>query len=118
MRSVNEAWRGPRRRLVLSAVLTVAVVAQTAVLVVHQQQIDELRGRRIDLQGNGTLRGPSGSPGPSGPSGPAGPTGPTGRPGRNGEDGDRGRWGHIGRRGKDGRRGQVIGGSWRDETDQ
>lgn len=108
MRSLNGAFGSPRRRLVLGAVLTVTVVAQSAVLVAHQQQIDELRARRIDLQGNGVEHGPPGPPGPSGPSGPDGPTGPTGRAGRDGKDGHHGRRGHNGRRGKNGKNGQVI----------
>ncbi|MFD8419817.1 hypothetical protein [Streptomyces sp. NPDC059466] len=108
MRSVNEAWHSPRRRLVLGAVLTVAVVAQSAVLVAHQQEIDELRARRIELQGDGIEQGPPGPPGPSGPSGPAGPTGPTGKPGRYGKDGHHGRRGHNGRRGENGKNGQVL----------
>lgn len=108
MRSVKEAWHSPRRRLLLSAVLTVAVVAQLAVIVAHQQRIDELRARRIELQSDGTLHGPSGPPGPSGPSGPPGPTGPTGKPGWHGKDGRHGGRGHNGRRGENGRNGHVI----------
>lgn len=105
MRSVNEVLRSPRRRLVLGAVLAVALVAQSAALIAHQQQLDELHARRIELQGGGTVQGPPGPPGPSGPSGPAGPTGPTGKPGRHGHHGRRG---HPGRRGKNGRNGRVI----------
>lgn len=108
MSSVVEALRSPRRRLVLGAVLTVVFVAQSALLVVHQQQLDEIQGNRIDLQGNGVLYGPSGSPGPSGPSGRPGPTGPRGVTGRHGKDGHRGRRGHNGRRGRNGMNGRVI----------
>lgn len=119
MRGVNEALPSPRRRPVLGAVLSVVVVAQSAVLVAHQQQIDELRARRIDLQANGIEHGPPGPPGPSGPSGPPGPAGPTGRAGRDGRDGHHGRRGHDGRRGKDGEDGQVIvAGPSPDGTDQ
>ncbi|MER5548790.1 hypothetical protein ACWDBD_05030 [Streptomyces sp. NPDC001118] len=97
--------RSPRRPLVLGAVLTVALVAQSVALVAHQQQIDRLQARRVSLQGQEVLPGP---PGPSGPSGAAGPTGPRGRPGHHGEDGHHGRRGHNGRRGHDGRNGHVI----------
>ncbi|MGW2644161.1 hypothetical protein ACWC2T_04405 [Streptomyces sp. NPDC001393] len=97
MNSENEARRGPRRRLVLGAVLTVLLAAQAAALIGHQQRLDELQARRIDLQGNGT------TPGLVGPSGPSGPPGPTGRPGRHGHDG---RPGHPGRRGRPGPRGR------------
>ncbi|MFJ9348290.1 hypothetical protein [Streptomyces sp. NPDC101237] len=105
---IKEAWRSPRRRLVLGAALAVLLVAQTAVLVAHQQQLDELRERRIGLQGSAAHQGLPGPPGPSGPSGEAGPTGPTGVPGRPGSDGDHGRQGHDGRRGRHGRNGVVI----------
>ncbi|GAA3481911.1 hypothetical protein GCM10018966_064430 [Streptomyces yanii] len=108
VRSVKEALRSPRRRHVLGAALTVTLVAQTAVLVDHQQQIDELQARRIALQGNGIRQGPPGPPGPPGPSGPPGPTGPTGAPGWQGKDGYHGERGHNGRRGRDGRNGVVI----------
>ncbi|MER6573278.1 hypothetical protein ABT288_45845 [Streptomyces sp. NPDC001093] len=105
MNSVNEALRGPRRRLVLGAVLTVLLVAQSAALVGHQQRLDELQSRGIDLQGTGIK---SGLVGPSGPSGPPGPTGPTGRPGRRGHDGRPGRRGRPGLRGRNGNPGRVI----------
>lgn len=108
MNSVNEALRGPRRRLVLGAVLTVLLIAQSAAIVGHQQRLDELQARRIDLQGNGIRHDPLGSPGPSGPSGPPGPTGPTGRPGHHGRPGHPGRRGRPGLRGRNGRPGQVI----------
>ncbi|MFF3916657.1 hypothetical protein ACFYZB_24840 [Streptomyces sp. NPDC001852] len=105
MNSENEARRGPRRRLVLGAVLTVLLAAQAAALIGHQQRLDELQARRIDLQGNGITPG---LVGPSGPSGPPGPTGPTGRPGRHGHDGHPGRRGRRGPRGRDGAPGRVI----------
>lgn len=108
MRIVNEAWRGPQRRLLLGALLTIAIVAQSAAIVAHQQQLDAIQSRRIDLQGGGVTQGPSGPPGPSGPSGAAGPTGPPGRTGLHGKDGHPGRWGHNGRRGHNGRNGRVI----------
>ncbi|MFF4686468.1 hypothetical protein [Streptomyces sp. NPDC001307] len=108
MRNVNEALRGPQRRLLLGALLTIALAAQSAAIVVHQQQLDTIRSRRIDLQGDGVKQGPPGPPGPSGPSGAAGPTGPPGKTGRHGKDGRPGRPGHNGRRGHNGRNGQVI----------
>ncbi|MEV6055294.1 hypothetical protein [Streptomyces sp. NPDC052107] len=108
MRSVNEALRGPQRRLLLGALLTIALAAQSAALVAHQQQLDAIQSRRIDLQGDGVKQGPPGPPGPSGPSGEAGPAGPRGPTGRHGQDGHPGRWGRNGRRGHDGRDGQVI----------
>ncbi|MFF4897867.1 hypothetical protein [Streptomyces sp. NPDC001068] len=105
---MKEAWDGPQRRLVVGAVLTFVLVAESTALVAHQQQLDELQARRVALQGNAVHEGPPGPPGPSGPSGPPGPTGPTGVPGRHGEDGDYGRRGHDGRRGRHGRNGVVI----------
>ncbi|MDQ0994245.1 hypothetical protein [Streptomyces sp. V3I7] len=108
MRSVKEAWRSPRRRHVLGAVLTIALVAETAVLVAHQQELDDMQMQRVSLQDGGVGQGPPGPPGPSGPSGKPGPTGPTGVPGEDGDDGDDGRRGHNGRRGRDGRDGRVI----------
>ncbi|RPE37260.1 collagen triple helix repeat protein [Streptomyces sp. Ag109_O5-1] len=108
MRNVKEVWRSQQRRLALGAALTVTFVAQAAVLVAHQQQIDELQARRIAIQGNGIRQGLPGPPGPSGPSGAPGPTGPTGLPGREGREGDQGERGHNGRRGRNGRNGVVI----------
>lgn len=108
MRIVGEMWQSPRRRLVISALLISIVVAQSAVTVAHQEQIDEIRERRIEFQGNGTELGPPGPPGPSGPSGPPGATGPTGRAGLRGKDGHHGKRGHHGRKEKNGRNGRVI----------
>lgn len=108
MRSVKEALRNPRRRLVLGAALTVALVAQASVLVAHQQQLDELQVQRVNVQEDGMEQGPPGPPGPSGPAGPPGAIGPTGLPGRDGDDGDDGDDGHRGRRGHNGRNGRVI----------
>ncbi|MEU6771774.1 hypothetical protein [Streptomyces sp. NPDC046759] len=108
MSSVKDALRNPQRRHVLGAVLTIAFIAQSAALVVHQNQIDALQARRIVLQANGTERGPSGPPGPPGPSGTPGPTGPRGPVGRTGRHGHRGRHGHPGRRGKNGENGRTI----------
>jgi collagen triple helix repeat protein len=88
---------------VLGASLIVALVAQSAALVAHQMQIDDLRAQHIDLQAHLVE---SVSPGPSGPSGPPGPTGPTGPPGKDGKRGRDGRRGHKGERGHRGRRGK------------
>lgn len=102
MRSVNEALRSPRRPFVLGAVLTVALVAQSAALVAQQMQIDGLQTQPIDLQEH--LE--PGPPGPSGPSGPPGADGAIGPPGKDGTDGQDGRDGRDGRDGKDGQNGK------------
>lgn len=108
MGSMKEAWSSPQRRLALGAALTIMLVAQTVVIVAHQQQLDVLQARRIALQGNSIRQGLPGPPGPSGPSGPAGPTGPTGVPGWNGHNGRHGEPGRDGRTGRHGRNGRVI----------
>ncbi|MFC8258486.1 hypothetical protein ACFUNF_12870 [Streptomyces sp. NPDC057291] len=105
MSSVNETPRRPWRPLVLGAVLISVLVAQSAALVAHQMQIDDLQTQHIDLQAHRvepSSSGPSGAPGPGGPSGPPGKDG---KPGRNGEDGHIGRYGHQGRKGRDGQDG-------------
>jgi hypothetical protein len=107
----------PWRPLVLGAALTTALVAQSAALVVHQMQIDDMRTQNIDLQGYNADSGPSGPPGPPGPAGPRGPSGPPGKDGRPGREGRHGingrdgRDGHNGRRGhkgKKGKNGEVV----------
>ncbi|MER6977362.1 hypothetical protein [Streptomyces carpinensis] len=91
-----EVLRGPRRPLVLGAVLTIALVAQSAALIAQQMQIDSLRTQPIDLQGHL-------EPGPPGPSGPEGPVGPPGKDGKDGQDGQDGKDGHDGKDGQDGK---------------
>ncbi|MGX1543096.1 hypothetical protein [Streptomyces adustus] len=78
--------------------LTIALVAQSALIVAQQMQIDDLRMQPIDVQ-------ESIAPGPSGPSGPPGPTGPAGAIGPPGKDGKDGRDGKDGANGKDGKDG-------------
>ncbi|MEV6111222.1 hypothetical protein AB0L59_01580 [Streptomyces sp. NPDC052109] len=95
-----DALRSPRRPHVLAAVLTVALVAQSAVLISQQMQIDDLQVQPIDLQQK-VEPGPSGPSGPAGPRGPAGPIGPQGKDGQDGQDGQNGRDGKDGKDGKD-----------------
>ncbi|MER5957223.1 hypothetical protein ACFC18_47815 [Streptomyces sp. NPDC056121] len=102
MRSVIEALRSPRRPLVLGAVVTVALAAQSALLVAQQLQIDDLRMQPVDVQAN-VEPGPSGPSGPPGPTGPGGPIGPPGKDGTNGKDGKDGTNGKDGTSGKDGK---------------
>lgn len=102
MRSVIEVLRSPRRPLVLGAVLTVALAAQSALLVAQQVQIDDLRMQPVDLQAS-VKPGPSGPSGPPGPSGPVGPIGPAGKDGTDGKDGKEGTNGKDGTAGKDGK---------------
>ncbi|MER5548789.1 hypothetical protein ACWDBD_05025 [Streptomyces sp. NPDC001118] len=102
MRNVIEALRNPRRPLVLGAVLTVALVVQSAVLLAQQGQIDDLQTQPVDSQGH-LLTGPPGPSGPPGPRGPAGPIGPAGHDGKDGKDGKDGQDGHDGKDGKDGK---------------
>lgn len=97
-----EVLRNPRRPFVLGAVLTVALVAQSAALVAQQMQIDTLRTQPVGLQ----ERLEPGPRGPSGPSGPPGPGGPIGPPGKDGTNGKDGRDGKDGNDGKDGQNGQ------------
>lgn len=102
MKSVIEALRSPRRPLVLGAVLTVALVAQSAALIAQQMQIDNLQTQPIDLQER-LQPGPPGPSGPSGPPGPPGPIGPPGKDGTNGKEGKDGKDGHDGKDGTDGK---------------
>ncbi|MFF1593004.1 hypothetical protein ACFVY0_33525 [Streptomyces sp. NPDC058286] len=97
-----EALRSPRRPLVLGAVVTVALAAQSALLVAQQVQIDDLRMQPVDVQAN-VEPGPSGPSGPPGPTGPGGPIGPAGKDGTNGKDGKDGTNGKEGTNGKDGK---------------
>ncbi|MET7516924.1 hypothetical protein ABZS88_26230 [Streptomyces sp. NPDC005480] len=97
-----EVLRGPRRPLVLGAVLTVALAAQSALLVAQQMQIDDLRMQPVDVKAN-VEPGPSGPSGPPGPPGPGGPIGPPGVDGTNGKDGKDGTDGTDGSSGKDGK---------------
>ncbi|MFI9777375.1 hypothetical protein ACIHCV_22105 [Streptomyces sp. NPDC051956] len=97
-----EALRSPRRPLVLGAVLTVALAAQSALLVAQQMQIDDLRMEPVDLQAS-VKPGPSGPSGPPGPTGPVGPIGPAGKDGTDGKDGKEGTNGKDGTSGKDGK---------------
>ncbi|MFK0152028.1 hypothetical protein ACIQVL_04745 [Streptomyces sp. NPDC090499] len=102
--------RRPWRPLVLGAALGTALVAQSAALVVHQLQIDDMWTQNTDLQSYYSDPGPSGPPGPSGapgPHGPSGPPGKNGRPGRHGRDGFDGRDGHDGHDGRRGHRGRT-----------
>lgn len=102
MRSVIEALRSPRRPLVLGSVLTVALVAQSALIIAQQLQIDDLQLQPVNVQ-ESLEPGP---PGPSGPPGPTGPAGPIGPPGKDGTDGQDGQDGSNGRDGKDGKDGK------------
>lgn len=102
MRSVIEVLRSPRRPFVLGAVLTVALAAQSALIVAQQVQIDDLQMQPVDVQAN-VKPGPSGPSGPPGPSGPGGPIGPAGKDGTDGKDGKEGTNGKDGTAGKDGK---------------
>lgn len=102
MRSVIEALRSPRRPLVLGSVLTVTLVAQSALIITQQLQIDDLQLQPVNVQ-ESLEPGP---PGPSGPPGPTGPAGPIGPPGKDGTDGQDGQDGSNGRDGKDGKDGK------------
>ncbi|MEK0097523.1 hypothetical protein ACFC4G_37015 [Streptomyces sp. NPDC056002] len=97
-----EVLRSPRRPLVLGTVLTVALAAQSALIVAQQMQIDDLQMQPVDVQAN-VEPGPSGPSGPAGPVGPAGPIGPAGKDGTNGKDG---KDGTNGKDGKDGANGK------------
>lgn len=101
VRSVIEVLRSPRRPLVLGTVLTVALAAQSALIVAQQMQIDDLQMQPVDVQAN-VKPGPSGPSGPPGPSGPGGPIGPAGKDGTDGKDGKEGTNGQDGTAGKDG----------------
>ncbi|MGW6362562.1 hypothetical protein ACWFR5_47255 [Streptomyces sp. NPDC055092] len=94
--------RSPRRPLVLGAVLTVALAAQSALIVAQQMQIDDLRMQPVDVQAS-VEPGPSGPSGPPGPPGPGGPIGPPGKNGTDGKDGKDGTNGKEGTSGKDGK---------------
>ncbi|MFF1684915.1 MULTISPECIES: hypothetical protein [unclassified Streptomyces] len=94
--------RSPRRPLVLGTVLTVALAAQSALIVAQQVQIDDLRMQPVDVQAS-VEPGPSGPSGPPGPSGPGGPIGPAGKDGTDGKDGRDGTNGRDGTSGKDGK---------------
>ncbi|MER6071422.1 hypothetical protein ABT187_21760 [Streptomyces sp. NPDC001817] len=100
MRSVIEALRNPRRPLVLGAVLTVALVVQSAVLIAQQMRIDDLQAQPVGLQER-LQAAASGPPGPPGPPGPIGPPGKDGKDGQDGKDGTEGRSGKDGKDGKD-----------------
>lgn len=113
MRSVKEVLR-KWHPFVLGAALITAIVTQSATLIAHQMQIDDMRARDVDLQAHRVKVGPSGPPGRSGPPGPPGPTGPQGKHGRNGRHGRDGREGEdgpdgmMGHEGTDGRKGVVV----------
>ncbi|MFD3564089.1 hypothetical protein ACFWVU_31185 [Streptomyces sp. NPDC058686] len=94
--------RSPRRPFVLGAALTVALAAQSALIVAQQLQIDDLRMQPVDVQAS-VEPGPSGPSGPPGPSGPGGPIGPAGKDGTDGKDGRDGTNGRDGTSGKDGK---------------
>ncbi|MDQ0994244.1 hypothetical protein [Streptomyces sp. V3I7] len=102
MRNVMGALRSPRRPFVLGAALTVALVAQSAVLVEQHMQIQSLQTQPVDFDEH--LK--AGPPGPSGPPGPVGPAGPIGPPGKDGADGTDGKDGTNGKDGKDGTNGK------------
>jgi hypothetical protein len=87
---------------VLGAVLTVALAAQSALIVAQQMQIDDLRMQPVDVQAS-VEPGPSGPSGPPGPPGPGGPIGPPGKDGTDGKDGKDGTNGKEGASGKDGK---------------
>ncbi|MGJ5754513.1 hypothetical protein [Streptomyces puniciscabiei] len=93
-----EALRNPRRHHVLGAVLTLALVAQSAVLVAQESQIDSLRTQPV---GETLAPGPRGPSGPPGPPGPVGPAGKDGHDGKDGQDGQNGTNGSPGKDGKD-----------------
>ncbi|MGW7523324.1 hypothetical protein [Streptomyces sp. NPDC054783] len=95
-----EALRSPRRPLVLGAVLTVALVVQSAVLIAQQMWIDDLQTQPVGLQER-LQTTPSGPPGPPGPAGPIGPPGKDGTDGQDGQNGTEGRSGKDGTDGKD-----------------
>ncbi|PJN06202.1 hypothetical protein CG723_40790 [Streptomyces sp. CB01635] len=72
-----------RRRLIIAAIIVIALFAgQTAALIVQQQQIHDLQSRS---QKTGP-RGPAGPAGPSGERGPAGNRGVAGPAGKDGRD--------------------------------
>ncbi|MEU9476249.1 hypothetical protein [Streptomyces sp. NPDC048191] len=98
-----EALRSPRRHHVIGAVLTVALVAQSAAIITQAMQIDRLQTQPIDLQDQRLVPGPSGPSGPPGPPGPPGPIGPQGKDGKDGTDGQDGQNGPPGKDGKDGK---------------
>lgn len=105
MSNVNEKPPRPWLHLVLGAVLLSVLVAQSAALISHQMQLDDLQTQHIDLQAHRVEPSASGPSGPPGPDGPSGPPGMDGRPGRDGANGHVGRHGHEGRKGRDGQDG-------------
>ncbi|MFF0285395.1 hypothetical protein [Streptomyces sp. NPDC005262] len=100
--------RKPWRPHVLGAALIVVLVAESAVIVAQQGQIDDLQVQHIDLQEHLVEPSASGPSGPPGPSGPAGPPGKDGKDGQDGRDGRDGREGRDGSPGKDGTDGQAA----------
>ncbi|MFG2813296.1 hypothetical protein [Streptomyces sp. NPDC048410] len=99
---MTQTLRSPRRPFVLGAVLTIALVVQSAVIVEQHLQIQGLQTQTVDFQKD-MEPGPPGPSGPPGPTGPAGPIGPAGKDGTDGADGAAGPPGKDGKDGTDGK---------------